>query len=118
MIQLHSLETLKEQLLVQDYPLAFLDNPQFSDSLSSLTKSGMPTPRNEEWKYFPLNTLIMADYALPLMSSHQHDPKQYKPYVEQAHHLVILNGSYVKSDTFETVKGRTLRIEHSPISNH
>jgi Fe-S cluster assembly protein SufD len=117
MIQLHSLETLKEQLRVQDYPLAFLDNPQFSDGLSSLTNSGLPTPRNEEWKYFPLNTLLMADYALPLMSSHQYDPKQYQPYIAQAHHLVIINGNYVKSDTFEKVKGLTFTTEHSPISN-
>jgi|688.fasta_scaffold71202_3 Fe-S cluster assembly protein SufD len=117
MIQLHSLETLKEQLRVQDFPLAFLDSPQFSDGLSSLTKSGLPTPRNEEWKYFPLNSLLMADYTLPIVSSHQHDPKQFQPFVKEALHLVIINGNYVNSDTFEQVEGITCSIEHSPVSN-
>lgn len=117
MIQLHTLETLKEQLRVQDYPLAFLDSPLFSEGLSSLTKSGLPTPRNEEWKYFPINSLLMADYALPTASSHQHDPKQFQPFIKEALHLVIINGNYVRSETFEQVEGITCSIEHSPISN-
>ncbi len=117
MIQLYSLETLKEQLRVQNYPPAFLDNPQFTDGLSSLTKSGLPTPRNEEWKYFPLNSLLMADYALPFVSSKQYEPKQFQPFVATAHHLVIINGNYVQSDTFENIKGLTVITEHSPILN-
>ena len=65
MIQLHSLDTLKEQLQ-QEYPRTFVDNPEFTVGLNSLMKSGLPTPRNEEWKYFPLNALVMTDYASPI----------------------------------------------------
>jgi Fe-S cluster assembly protein SufD len=117
MIQLHSLDTLKEQLKVQDYPLAFLENPDFTSGLSTLIKSGLPNPRNEEWKYFPLSSIVMADYAVPSVPSIDYDPIHFQPYLSHANHLMIVNGNYVKTEKFEQTKGLLISINHTPVVN-
>jgi len=116
MIQLHSLDTLKEQLQ-QEYPRTFMDNPEFTVGLNSLMKSGLPTPRNEEWKYFPLNALVMTDYALPIEKDGIYEPNQFQPHIHDAHHIVLVNGHFVNHQKLSEIPGLTCSTDHTSLSD-
>jgi Fe-S cluster assembly protein SufD len=117
MIHLHSLETLKEQLKVEEYPIEFIENPVFTSGINSISQTGLPNPKNEEWKYFPLTSLINAEYALPGKSTATIDPKAYQPYLSNAIHIVMINGKYVHDQKHNEVKGLQVSTEHLPIAS-
>jgi len=114
MIQLHSLDTLKEQLQEQEFSSTLLESSEFTIGLESLLQSGLPTPRNEEWKYFPLNSLIMTEYALPMVLESSYEPSQFQPYLQHAHHFILVNGRYSKFPSHAEISGLSLLNDRSP----
>lgn len=117
MIQLQSLDTLKDQLKMQNYPHAFLEDSAFSDGLDALTQSGLPTPRNEEWKYFPLNSVLKSEYSIGTLINSEYTPQGFQPYISNAIHIMIVNGQYVHNESLNSVKGLKIETNQLPIAN-
>lgn len=117
MIQLQSLDTLKDQLKKQKYSQAFLDDPAFSSGLNALMISGLPTPRNEEWKYFPLSKVLDHQYSLGNETHGEYHPSNFQPYLSNANHILIINGQYVHSTDIMNVKGLSIKQKQIPIAH-
>ena len=117
MIQLQFLDTLQDQLKKQNYPQTFLEDPAFFSGLNALTQTGLPTPRNEEWKYFPLNSILDKEYSLGVVINSEYLPDDFQPNISNAIHILIVNGQYVRNESSSSVKGLNIEINHVPIAN-
>lgn len=99
MIQLHSLHTLHEQL--SSYKEI---DEQLSDAIHVLQGAGLPGPKHEEWKYFPLHNVLLNNYKLPILTSKQYIPSEFTPHLSNAHNLIIVNG-IVQQHDFSNIPG-------------
>ena len=105
MVQLTSFDTFAKQLIDCGSDEAAIKNAGFIHALSALQKHGLPSPKNEEWKYFPLPTLLKQLYIPASVSKAEFSASSFRPYIEQAIHVILVNGFPVNLDELSSVSG-------------
>ena len=105
MVQLTSFDTFTKQLIDCGGDESAVKNAGFIHALSALQKHGLPSPKNEEWKYFPLPTLLKQSYIPASVSKAEFSASAFRPYIEQAIHVILVNGFPVNLEELSSVSG-------------
>jgi len=105
MIQLTTFETFAKQLIENGIDESTIQDASFNYSLSALQKYGIPSPKNEEWKYFPLPSLLKQEYILATKGLGQFSPSSFQPFIENAIHVILVNGYPINLDELHHVTG-------------
>lgn len=117
MLKLSSFDTYKKELLDLGYSPAKIQSSEFNTTLDILAKSGIPNSRHEEWKYFPLHTLLAPEYLLAPKSKDQYSPTDFAPFIQDAVHLIVVNGQLINVQELQSIPGITISINEKAISH-
>jgi Fe-S cluster assembly protein SufD len=105
MVQLTSFDGFAKQLIENGIDDSVIQDAGFNNALFALQKHGLPSPKNEEWKYFPLPTLLKQSYIPASVSKAEFSPSSFQPYIEQAIHVVLVNGFPVNLHELSVIPG-------------
>ncbi len=110
---------LKEAILAQLQQNASVTKQLFSNkvenrkaqALESFQRSGFPTNKHEEYKYFNLNKVLKTEYTFPVSSANAaEDTKSFLFEDLKANRLVFINGIYAPEHSTIVSSGNELTV--------
>ncbi|MFZ9759869.1 MAG: Fe-S cluster assembly protein SufD [Candidatus Kapaibacteriota bacterium] len=105
MLQLTAFETYTDQLKVLSGFNEEFNDMSFKHSLSALQEYGLPYPKHEEWKYFPLIQLLKKEYIPASKGKSVYQIQSFQPYVKDALHVLMVNGIPLNLESVQDIKG-------------
>ncbi len=90
--QLHGRDWIQQ--LLQSYPAELLAQPQRQQAIARLSELGIPTRRDEAWKYTDVSELLARPAHAPARVESDPSPEDLSTWPEAVAQVVLVNGRY------------------------
>ena len=108
---LSTFHAFKEQLHEIGISESELNDSHFNSSLCFLQEYGLPLPKHEEWKYFPLTKIVQKKYVQEFKVSKTFQASSFAPYFPDAIHIIMVNGYPINLNDISSIPGLEINIQ-------